>query len=163
MAHLRDLLGAQQERELLVSRASKGFTLVEVLTAIAVVALLSLVAVPNLLAWQSRASAQALSSRFADAVAWSRQTALSRAQPITLQIAGDCTWSTTVSGVIAASASLTSVQRSQTYGSASCSSQPATLTFSPSGMVSGSTTLVVSGYSYSVLASGTVLKTYLGG
>ena len=154
------LLGALALGRLLVKQ-NRGFTLIELLVTLGVSAILLVIAVPNLIQWHQRSVSQDLASRFADDINWSRQTAMSSAQPVTFTLAADCTWAVNT-GSVDIGHSLTETQKSQNFAAAQCSSTPTTLQFGPDGLVTGTAQLTTPTQALQVLASGTVLAQFKG-
>ena len=140
-------------------KQQQGFTLIELMVVLAVGLILLIVAIPSLLSWHQRSVSQDLASQFVDDINWSRQTALSSAQPVTFVLAADCTWSVRTGSPDSAH-SLTELQKSQNFSNAQCSSTPSTIQFQSDGLVSGTAMLTTPVQTFNVLASGTVLTQF---
>jgi type IV fimbrial biogenesis protein FimT len=126
------------------SRRLAGFTLLELLVTVLIVALLLTVALPNLLDAVAARRAVSLSEAFVQDASWTRAQALAGATVATITLNSDCSWDTKVSwtasttGTTDTAHSLTTQQVGSEYKGASCSGMSGSslaLSYNSLGMV----------------------------
>ena len=133
--------------------AHGGFTLLELLVALAVAAVILAFAVPNFSAQVRQSREASLGQAFANAVQWSRMQAMTSGQPTALALSAGCTWTAD-----APQYGMTVAQFEQHYPDTPCVSTPATLSFSADGLLSGSALFSPGDLQFQVMPSGAVLQ-----
>ena len=120
---------------------ARGFTLLELLTVIAVAAILAAIALPNFSTQIASGHAQSLMNQFASDVSWTRSKAVASDETMTMQFNNPaCTWqTTTANGALVVAHTMTSSElASGNYSQVQCSSGgTVNMTFTPDGLVSG--------------------------
>jgi prepilin-type N-terminal cleavage/methylation domain-containing protein len=157
--------------------SNKGFTLVELMVVVGLIAFMLVQAVPSLSSGVRAARERSISQKFIQDFLWARSSAtasdasalnaaLSGIPSVTLAINADCSWSTSVNGTSDPSHSMSSNDVSA-VASMSCSGSgltlPATFTFTSQGYVSSTGTLTMTGSSgqstpLRVLHSGAIFR-----
>ena len=109
------------------ARRRAGFTLLELLVTILIVALLSSLALPSLLSAVAARRAVSLSETFVQDAAWARAQAMAGATVAKITLSSDCSWDTKISwttdttGTTDTAHSLTAQQVGAEFKGASCS------------------------------------------
>lgn len=132
-----------------------GFTLLEMMVALAVAGIIMAVAMPSLMASIGSRSAQSVGSDFVQDAAWARSEAIAGALPASITIQTNCAYATSVNGKPAstlAAHSMTAAQVAQNAPGLACTGVPAgglTVSFDalglatiPSGQTSNAPTTI---------------------
>jgi type IV fimbrial biogenesis protein FimT len=159
---------------------SRGFTLVELIITIAIIAIMMAMAVPQFSSTGRASRERGVVSKLVQDFTWSRgaagaasansidTTLSSTATPVlALTINGDCTWTTTINGTTNVAHSMTSAQLTQLAPGMTCSSTsptlPATFTFTSLGFVDKTGTVTMTGATTTtaqlrILYSGAIMR-----
>jgi len=162
-------------------RTQRGFTLIELMVTIAVIAIMMAIAVPSFGSGVKVARERSVVQRLTQDFMWARGAAAaadasslgvagvtSTTTPtLTLVVKADCTWTTAVNGTTDARHSMTSTALAAIAPSASCTGSmalPATFTFTSQGFVNNSGTFTFTGasttaYPLQILYSGAIFRT----
>ncbi|KKO02007.1 hypothetical protein LCGC14_0108680 [marine sediment metagenome] len=73
-------------------RSVKGFTLIELMVTVAVLAIVVAIAVPNINAWIDSSSARSQVNLYRDMLNYARSEAINRGEPVRLKQLGDKSW-----------------------------------------------------------------------
>jgi type IV fimbrial biogenesis protein FimT len=133
--------------------ASRGFTLVEMMVTIAIVAILAAVAVPDLSTFVENRQVRAAAEQLRDMLVLARQEALKRNAPVDVTANNNL-----VTASIAAFGGAPSVELSRFYSTASVSN--ASVTLNGSGWASALTSFSVSSAKHSCKASSGPINCY---
>lgn len=149
-----------------------GFTLVELLLTLVVMAVLLAVAVPSFVGLLQSQHGSDVTNQFAQDMAWAQGQALSGQSPVTIKLAADGSWTTSVNGSTVAAHSLSASQLQADDPGVACSltatggtsaSCQSTLSFNSIGIVTGAPVGIVqysngrSVSSFQVFASGSIV------
>jgi type IV fimbrial biogenesis protein FimT len=92
------MLGAAQGRELLVAMRSAGFTLIELMVAIAVLAILLFIALPNFAVWMQNTQIRTAGEAVLNGMQLARAEAIRRNVNVELRMDASSGWTARVSG-----------------------------------------------------------------
>ena len=148
---------------------ARGFTLIELMVTISLVAILLSVVAPYIASAIANAKARNVVSKFGQDFAWSRNQAATNNLAVALTLNADCSWSATVDGTVDTSHSVTATELAGNASTVTCTatnatSFPVTLSFTSQGFVRPGASFVFNGpnnqtWPIQILSSGTVIVT----
>lgn len=148
-------------------KTAKGFSLVEVLVTLTVLGLLTVLAAPRISTVFQNARAREAVNRVVQDFNWARGTAANGQNTVSMTLAADCSWTTTVNGTTDASHSMTQANLLARAPGLTCTAVspsvlPVTFNFDATGKANASSTMLytlTSGNSWriQVLSSGSML------
>ena len=140
--------------------ANRGYTLLETMIVVAIVALMMAAAIPTMMSAVANSRARAVVNKFVQDFAWVRGQSATGTNTASLTLNSDCSWTASVvvdsslanaAGITAqvSAHSFSAAQISSAVSSFSCSlasgSLPATFSFSPQGYLNTSATVTFTG------------------
>ncbi len=149
-----------------------GFTLIELLLTLVVMAVLLAVAVPSFVSLLQGQHGSDVTNQFAQDMAWAQGQALSGQSPVSISLAADGSWTTSVNGSTVAAHSLSASQLQADDPGVACSvtatggkslTCKSTLSFDSIGIVTGAPVGIVqysngrSVSTFQVFASGSIV------
>jgi type II secretory pathway pseudopilin PulG len=156
---------------------ARGITLVEVIITVAIITLLLSQAMPSFGNAGRAARERSLVQKLVQDFAWSRAAAgtadaatlgISNGAPtVVLTLNADCSWTTTINGIVDTTHSLTTAQLAATTPNMACAptglSLPAAFTFTPQGFVDTTGNITYTGASgqafpLTILFSGSIIR-----
>ena len=160
-------------------RSNRGFSLIELMVVIAIIAIMAAIAVPSFGAGVRNARERSIVQRMMQDFMWARGAAatvdastlnssLSGPPTLTFVLKSDCSWTTAVNGTTDTKHSMTSAAVSAISTGVACSGTgltlPATFTFTPQGFVNTTGTLTFTGtatqtpLNFKILYSGAIFR-----